>query len=80
MDKLLTVDDVAAMLQVSPRTAYRLMHQMAHLMRPLRVSEMSVRLWIADRTVDPEELTRPRIAAKKRRKGEGYRIPKRRTV
>ena len=54
MDKLLTPDDVAAILQVSRRTAYTIMHQMPHLERPFRVSESGLRAWLAERTAQPE--------------------------
>ena len=77
MEKLLTVDDVAEALQVAPRTAYTFMHQMVHLTKPLRVSENSLRVWIAERTIDPSEARRPRISAKRKPNPEGYRIPRR---
>ena len=39
MDKLLTADDVAEVLQVSRRTAYKIMHEMPHMESPFRVAE-----------------------------------------
>ena len=54
MEKLLTPDDVAQVLQVSRRTAYRIMHQMPHMETPFRVAETGLRAWIAGRTVAPE--------------------------
>lgn len=55
MERLLTVDDVAAALRVSRRTAYTYMAQMIHLAGPLRVSESSLRTWIIERTAGPGE-------------------------
>lgn len=53
MEKMLTVDDVANVLQVSKRSAYGYMRDMPHIDRPLRVSEMSLREWINARTKAP---------------------------
>ena len=50
MEKLLTPDDVATILQVSKRTAYTIMHQMPHMERPCRVSELGLRSWIDKQT------------------------------
>jgi len=55
LEKLLSPDDVAAILQVSRRTAYTIMHQMPHLERPFRVSESGLRAWLAGRTVSPQD-------------------------
>ena len=82
MDKLLTVDDVAEILQVSRRTAYTYMGKMLHLNQPLRVSESALRAWIAGRTVDPEqEKKKGRRTEPRPMVGEsftGYHIPRRR--
>ena len=53
MDRMLTVDDVARVLQVSRRTAYTYMAQMIHMDSPRRVSEYGLSAWIRARTVDP---------------------------
>lgn len=83
MDKLLTPDDVAQVLQVSRRTAYRIMHQIPHLETPFRVAESGLRAWIAGRTVSPamenqgKAKTR-QMALKIPLVGEAYKIPRRR--
>ena len=78
MERLHSVNDVASMLQVSPRTAYKYMSQMAHLTRPLRVTESSLRAWIAQNTAQPGE-THEKIRAKRgKNRSETYRIPRRR--
>ena len=79
MEKMLTVDDVAETLQISRRSAYRYMAGMVHLEKPMRITEASLRAWIAQGTVDPEAPRRKRITAKRHTGPEGYRIPKRRT-
>lgn len=53
MQKLLTVEDVAEVLQVSARSAYRKMHEMPHTKAPLRVAETALREWITAQTVIP---------------------------
>lgn len=55
MEKLLTPSDVAGILQVSKRKAYDLMKGMARIERPLRVTEASLREWLADKAVTPGE-------------------------
>ena len=55
MEKLLTPADVASILSVSKRTAYSLMKGMARIERPLRVTEGSLREWLADREITPGE-------------------------
>lgn len=83
IEKLLTPDDVAQVLQVSRRTAYRIMHQMPHLETPFRVTENGLRAWLNDRTAQPvalergKEKTRPR-AVKMPLVGDGFHIPRRR--
>lgn len=54
IEKLLTPDDVAGVLQVSRRTAYNIMHQMPHLSRPFRVTESGLKAWLNERTAAPE--------------------------
>jgi len=83
MDKLLTPDDVAAILQVSRRTAYRIMHQMPHMETPFRVAETGLRAWIAGRTVAPATESKGIAKARQRAAkipmvGEAYKIPRRR--
>jgi hypothetical protein len=83
MDKLLTPDDVAQVLQVSRRTAYRIMHQMPHVETPFRVAETGLRAWIAGRTVAPATESKGKAKARQRAAkmplvGEVYKIPRRR--
>ena len=83
MDKLLTPDDVAQVLQVSRRTAYRIMHQMPHIETPFRVAETGLRAWIAGRTVAPAMENTGKAKARQRTAkiplvGEVYKIPRRR--
>ena len=83
IEKLLTPDDVAQVLQVSRRTAYRIMHQMPHLETPFRVTENGLRAWLNDRTAQPAALERgrekPRArSAKMPLVGDGLHIPRRR--
>jgi hypothetical protein len=83
MDKLLTPDDVAAILQVSRRTAYTIMRQMPHLERPFRVSEAGLRAWLYERTAQPEEKGKGKTKARQRAVkmpllGNDYHIPRRR--
>ena len=53
MERLLTVDDVMEIIQVSRRTAYTYMQSMLHMVRPLRVTETALRSWIAERMEAP---------------------------
>jgi len=83
MDKLLTPDDVAQVLQVSRRTAYRIMHQMPHIETPFRVAEAGLRAWIAGCTVAPAMENTGKAKARQRAAkiplvGEVYKIPRRR--
>jgi hypothetical protein len=83
VDKLLTPDDVTAILQVSRRTAYTIMHQMPHLERPFRVSESGLRAWLYERTAQPEENGKGKQKARQRAvkmplMGQDYHIPRRR--
>ena len=83
MDKLLTPDEVAEVLRVSRRTAYRIMHQMPHIENPFRVAETGLRAWIAGRTVAPAMENTGNTKARQRAVkiplvGEVYKIPRRR--
>ena len=84
IDKLLTPDDVAHVLQVSRRTAYRIMHQMPHIETPFRVAESGLRAWLAGKTVDPA-MMETKGKAKTRQRAvkiplvNDYHIPRRRT-
>ena len=83
MDKLLTPDDVSQVLQVSRRTAYRIMHQIPHIETPFRVAETGLRAWIAGRTVAPATENTGKAKARQRAAkiplvGEVYKIPRRR--
>ena len=83
MDKLLTPDEVAEVLRVSRRTAYRIMRQMPHLETPFRVAETGLRAWIAGRTVSPAMENKGNTKARQRAAkiplvGEVYKIPRRR--
>ena len=83
MDKLLTPDEVAEVLRVSRRTAYRIMHQMPHIETPFRVAETGLRAWIAGRTVDPAMENQGKAKARQRAVktplvGNGYHIERRR--
>ena len=70
VEKLLKVDDVAAILQVSRRTAYDYMAQMIHLEKPLRVTEAALREWLTARTAPPrgQEIIRGRNNAQLKRR------------
>ena len=87
VDKLLKVDDVAAILQVSRRTAYDYMAQMIHLSSPLRVTESALREWLNARTAPPrgQEIIRGRNNADLKRRmaavngtAPAFRLPRRR--
>jgi hypothetical protein len=66
IERLLAPDDVAAILQVSRRTAYTIMHQMPHLERPFRVSESGLRAWLYERTRQPEDKGKGKGKARQR--------------
>ena len=51
---LLTADEVAERLRVGVRTAYKAMHDMPHLERPLRVTEAALWAWINEQTINPK--------------------------
>ena len=83
MDKLLTPDEVAEVLRVSRRTAYRIMHQMPHMETPFRVAETGLRAWIAGRTVSPATESKGKVKAHQRAAkiplvGNEYHIERRR--
>lgn len=71
MERLLTVDDVAAALRVCRRTAYTYMGQMIHLDKPRRVSEYSLREWIRERTAGPGEKSAGRRGSPAATNGKG---------
>ena len=80
---MLAPDDVAAILQVSRRTAYTIMHQMPHLEKPFRVSEAGLRAWLYERTRQPEDKDKGKgkthqRAVKMPLLGNDYHIPRRR--
>ena len=79
MEKLLKKEDVAAVLQVSPRTAYTYMQQMPHMTEPIRVYESALRAWIAEKTVYPAEKRAARKTAWTHRNTEIRMIPRRRS-
>lgn len=83
MYKLLTPDDVAAILRVSRRTAYRIMHQMPHIETPFRVAETELQVWLGRKTVDPAIETKGKSKARQRalkiQLMNDYHIPRRRT-
>ena len=83
MEKLLTPDEVANILRVSRRTAYRIMHQMPHIETPFRVAETWLMAWIAGRTVAPAMENTGNTKARQRAAkiplvGDVYKIPRRR--
>ena len=81
MGKLLTVDDVAAILQISRRTAYKLMHKMPHLEHPFRVTETALMAYIAANTVYPGNgytETKTRLRAVETPKNTNFKIARRR--
>lgn len=79
MDRLLTAENVADIMQVSTRTAYGYMSEMPHIDRPRRVTEGVLRAWIVGRTVVPAEKKTGRNRYRLRDAiTEEYRIPKRR--
>lgn len=71
IEKMYSADDVAEIKQVSRRTAYNIMRQMPHMMRPFRVSEAGLRAYIASRTEAPREERAP---------GRSSRAPIKRTA
>ena len=80
IEKLYTPDEVAAALQVSVRTAYKLMHQMPHLPRPFRVAESALWAWMRGNTQSPAEAPRTRRKAEKWPASEDWHIPRRRAA
>ena len=60
MKALLTVDDVAAVLQVSRRSAYTYMEQMPHMDQPRRVTERALQEWIDSKMVCPPRAAKVR--------------------
>ena len=79
MEKLLTVNDVADILQVSRRSAYLYIREMPHMQSPLRVTETALRGWIWERTRVPGEKPKQQSAVKRTAMSMAdYRIPRRR--
>jgi hypothetical protein len=72
MERLLTPQDVAGILQVSKRKAYDLMKGMRRLENPLRVTETSLAEWINERSREPGKKT-----AKKRPLVTVWRVERR---
>ena len=58
MERLYSVKDITERYQVKPPTARKLMRDMAHMVRPLMVSERAVIEWERRKTVPPESVTR----------------------
>lgn len=83
MDKLLTPDEVAGILSVSRRTAYRIMHQMPHIETPFRVAETELRVWLGRKTVSSAMETKGKAKTRQRAAKiplvNDYHIPRRRT-
>lgn len=86
MPKLLTADDVAAIMQVTRRTAYTYMRKMPHTESPLRVAEDDLAAWIEGRTVAPTAAGKSRPAPvipfqrRGRASADEWRIPRRRSA
>lgn len=55
MEKLMTVEDVAEVLQVATATAYRKMKEMRHMTSPLRVTESDFMAWLQQKMDAPGE-------------------------
>ena len=58
MERLYSVKDITERYQVKLPTARKLMRDMAHMERPLMVSERAVIEWERRKTVPPESVTR----------------------
>lgn len=63
MNKLLTVEDIAARYQCSTQTARKYMRGMIHMEHPLMVSEAAVTAWEQERTVYPVAVRQRRAVA-----------------
>ena len=78
IEKLYTPEEVAEALKVSVRTAYKIMHQMPHMMRPFRVAESALWAWMRGNTQDPAEAPRKRRKPEKWAASDDWHIPRRR--
>ena len=78
IDRLYTPEEVAEILQVSVRTAYKMMHQMPHMQRPFRVAESALWEWMQRKTMAPAETPRKRPKREIRPVCEDWHIPRRR--
>ena len=78
IEKLYTPEEVAEVLHVSVRTAYKVMHQMPHMQRPFRVAESALWAWMRGNTVSPAEAPRKRPRREKAPIPHEWRIPRRR--
>lgn len=72
MDKLLKVEDVAEVLQVTRATAYKYIRQMRHMENPVRVTEGDFRAWMQMQMAMPGEI---RKEPKKKKQGKMH-MPK----
>ena len=58
MERLFSVKDICGRYQCKPTTARKIMRDMAHMEKPLMVSERSVTEWERRKTLPPESETR----------------------
>lgn len=59
MDRLYSVKDICDRYQFKdPRAARKIMREMAHLEKPLMVSERALKEWEQRKTLPPESVTR----------------------
>ena len=85
MQKMLTADDVAAIMRVTRRTAYTYMRKMPHTESPLRVADEDLAAWIDGRTVAPKATGKAKPAQvipfqRRRPATDEWRIPRRRSA
>ena len=80
IEKLYTPEEVAEVLHVSVRTAYKVMHQMPHMARPFRVAESALWAWMRGNTVSPGEAPRKRPRREKQPPADEWHIPRRRAA
>ena len=80
IDRLYTPQQVAEILQVSVRTAYKMMHQMQHMQRPFRVAESALWAWMQGKIMAPAETPRRRPKLEKRPVSGDWHIPRRRAA
>lgn len=55
MTEMLTADDVAGIMKLSRRSAYRIMREIPHTERPLRVTSHALSEWVDRRTIYPAQ-------------------------